>query len=226
MWRWSWPSTPAARKSRRRPKAKRRSKPHPFRPAGPGPERRHIAKMAELRLIVGLGNPVRHANTRQRRVSFAGLPCGGKGRRASGWSPKLFGETARADIGGRSVWLLKPSTWMNLSGKSVAAALRYWKIEPEQALLVHDELDLPPRRGSSSTAAMAARTACATPSSTWGTAGSTACGSASAIPGTRTGSLAGCSAAPARTTRCRSTVPSTRPSTRCRWRWPASSTRL
>jgi peptidyl-tRNA hydrolase, PTH1 family len=42
------------------------------------------------------------------------------------------------------VWLLKPATYMNLSGKSVCAALRYFKIEPEQALLAHDELDLPP----------------------------------------------------------------------------------
>ena len=52
---------------------------------------------------------------------------------------------------------------MNLSGKSVTAALRYWKIEPEQMLVAHDELDLTPAsRGSSSTAATAARTACAT----------------------------------------------------------------
>ena len=61
-----------------------------------------------------------------------------------GLESKLFGETARVDIGGHSVWLLKPATWMNLSGKSVAAALRYWKIEPEEALLAHDELDLAP----------------------------------------------------------------------------------
>ena len=42
------------------------------------------------------------------------------------------------------MWLLKPATFMNLSGKSVLAALQFWKIAPEQALLVHDELDLPP----------------------------------------------------------------------------------
>ncbi|KGQ19519.1 Peptidyl-tRNA hydrolase [Lysobacter dokdonensis DS-58] len=61
-----------------------------------------------------------------------------------GVESKLFGETAKVDIGGRQVWLLKPSTYMNLSGKSVTAALRYWKIEPEEALLAHDELDLAP----------------------------------------------------------------------------------
>ena len=47
-------------------------------------------------------------------------------------------------IAGHEGWLLKPATFMNLSGKSVLAALQFWKIEPEQALLVHDELDLPP----------------------------------------------------------------------------------
>ena len=57
---------------------------------------------------------------------------------------KLFGEACKVDIRGQGVWLLKPATFMNLSGKSVTAALRYWKIEPEQALLAHDELDLPP----------------------------------------------------------------------------------
>src|SRR5690606_20065445 len=51
---------------------------------------------------------------------------------------------AKIEFGGRSLWLLKPATYMNLSGKSVMAALRFWKIEPGQALLVHDELDLPP----------------------------------------------------------------------------------
>ena len=48
------------------------------------------------------------------------------------------------DIAGRTLWLLKPATFMNLSGKSVVAALRYWKIEPDEALLAHDDLDLPP----------------------------------------------------------------------------------
>jgi PTH1 family peptidyl-tRNA hydrolase len=61
-----------------------------------------------------------------------------------GLESKLFGESAKVEIAGRSVWLLKPATFMNLSGKSVTAALRYWKIEPEEALLAHDELDLPP----------------------------------------------------------------------------------
>ena len=49
---------------------------------------------------------------------------------------KLRGETVKVAIAGRSVWLLKPITFMNASGASVCAALRYWKIEPEEMLVV------------------------------------------------------------------------------------------
>lgn len=101
--------------------------------------------MAGLRLIVGLGNPgPEHARTRHnagfRFVDALAAKAGVPFRLDS----KLFGETAKIDIAGQPVWLLKPATFMNLSGKSVAAALRFWKFEPEQALLAHDELDLPP----------------------------------------------------------------------------------
>jgi PTH1 family peptidyl-tRNA hydrolase len=101
--------------------------------------------MAELRLIVGLGNPgAEYTRTRHNAgfwfVDALNAKYGGR----FGLESKLFGETSKIEIGGRPVWLLKPATFMNLSGKSVTAALRYWKIEPEEALLAHDELDLPP----------------------------------------------------------------------------------
>ncbi len=101
--------------------------------------------MSGLKLIVGLGNPgPEHARTRHnagfRFIDTLAASCGAR----FGLESKLFGETARIDIGGQSLWLLKPATYMNLSGKSVTAALRFWKIEPEQALLAHDELDLSP----------------------------------------------------------------------------------
>lgn len=101
--------------------------------------------MAGLRLIVGLGNPgAEHLRTRHNAgfwfVDSLALAAGAR----FGVESKLFGETAKVEIAGRPVWLLKPATFMNLSGKSIAAALRYWKIEPEEALVAHDELDLPP----------------------------------------------------------------------------------
>ena len=101
--------------------------------------------MAGLRLIVGLGNPgPEHARTRHNAgFRFVDTLAEKEGVRF-GLESKLFGETAKIHVGGEPVWLLKPSTYMNLSGKSVTAALRYWKIAPEEALLAHDELDRPP----------------------------------------------------------------------------------
>ncbi len=100
--------------------------------------------MAGLRLIVGLGNPgPEHTRTRHNAgfwlVDSLADRLGGR----FGLESKLFGETCKVDVAGTPVWLLKPATFMNLSGKSVTAALRYWKIEPEEMLVAHDELDLP-----------------------------------------------------------------------------------
>ena len=99
--------------------------------------------MAGLRLIVGLGNPgAEHARTRHNAGFWFIDALAEKLGVRFGLESKLHGETAKAHIGGATVWLLKPATFMNLSGRSVAAALRYWKIEPEECLLAHDELDL------------------------------------------------------------------------------------
>ncbi|GHH58298.1 MULTISPECIES: aminoacyl-tRNA hydrolase [Gammaproteobacteria] len=98
-----------------------------------------------LRLIVGLGNPgPEHAQTRH-NAGFHFVEALAR-REGARWSleSKLFGEVAKVAVAGQPVWLLKPATFMNLSGKSIAAALRFWKIEPEQMLVAHDELDLPP----------------------------------------------------------------------------------
>jgi PTH1 family peptidyl-tRNA hydrolase len=54
------------------------------------------------------------------------------------------GQVARGQVRGQTVWLLKPQTFMNLSGKSVAALARFFKIQPAEILVAHDELDLPP----------------------------------------------------------------------------------
>ena len=55
-----------------------------------------------------------------------------------------WGLAARVNVHGQSVWLLEPQTFMNLSGKSVAALARFFKIAPEEILVAHDELDMPP----------------------------------------------------------------------------------
>lgn len=101
--------------------------------------------MSSLRLIVGLGNPgAEHARTRHNAGFWFLDALAEKAGARFGLDSKLHGETAKAEIAGHSVWLLRPATFMNASGRSVAAALRYFKIEPEQALLAHDDLDLAP----------------------------------------------------------------------------------
>ena len=99
--------------------------------------------MAGIRLIVGLGNPgPEHARTRHNAGFWFVDALAERERARFGLESKLFGETAKVEIAGQPVWLLKPATFMNLSGKSVIAAQQFWKIAPEQTLVAHDELDL------------------------------------------------------------------------------------
>ncbi|MBD8900559.1 aminoacyl-tRNA hydrolase [Rhodanobacter sp. DHG33] len=99
--------------------------------------------MAGLRLIVGLGNPgAEYLRTRHNAgFWFVDALAAGQGERW-GFDGKLHGETCKLRIAGEPVWLLKPATFMNKSGIAVASALRYYKIEPEECLVAHDELDL------------------------------------------------------------------------------------
>ena len=183
--------------------------------------------MSGLKLIVGLGNPgAEHARTRHNAgFHFVEALAEKAGAR---WSvdAKLFGETCKVTIDGQGVWLLKPATFMNLSGKSVTAAQRFWKIAPEETLVAHDELDLPVGAARLKlTVGTVARTACVTPSACSAMASSTACAWVSAIPAARKRWSAGCSRVPPRTTRSCWTVASMRLLTCCRWPLPAITTR-
>jgi PTH1 family peptidyl-tRNA hydrolase len=101
--------------------------------------------MMGLRLIVGLGNPGAEYLRTRHNAGFwlvdALAQSAGIAFRGSG---KLQGEACQVAIGNDPVWLLKPATFVNASGRAVIAALRYYKIEPAQCLIVHDDLDLPP----------------------------------------------------------------------------------
>jgi peptidyl-tRNA hydrolase, PTH1 family len=101
--------------------------------------------MAGLRLLVGLGNPgIEHIRTRHNAgFWFIDALARREGARF-GMESKLHGESAKITLGGQALLLLKPTTFMNKSGIAVASALRYWKIEPEEMLVAHDDLDLPP----------------------------------------------------------------------------------
>lgn len=98
-----------------------------------------------IALIAGLGNPgPEYARTRHNAGFWfldALAEAQGVVLRAE---PKLHAEAARCVIGGQSLWLLKPSTFMNRSGQAIQAALGYYKLTAEQCLVVHDDLDLAP----------------------------------------------------------------------------------
>ena len=101
--------------------------------------------MESIRLIVGLGNPGREYERTRHNAGYWWVDAIA-GRKRARWSKesKFSGWVARVDEGDRDFWMLKPSTYMNESGRSVAAFLRFHKIEPADMLVVHDELDLPP----------------------------------------------------------------------------------
>lgn len=101
--------------------------------------------MSEIRLIAGLGNPGREYESTRHN---AGCWWVDELARSYGLTfkseAKFNGSVARGMVGAQEVWLLKPQTYMNHSGRSVAALAQFYKIEPAQLLVAHDELDLPP----------------------------------------------------------------------------------
>jgi peptidyl-tRNA hydrolase, PTH1 family len=101
--------------------------------------------MEQIRLIVGLGNPGREYEKTRHNAGFWWVDAIADRKRAA-WKreTKFSGYVARIEEGERDFWLLKPSTFMNESGRSVSAFLRFYRIEPGSMLVVHDELDLPP----------------------------------------------------------------------------------
>jgi PTH1 family peptidyl-tRNA hydrolase len=98
-------------------------------------------------LIVGLGNPgAKYEDTRHNAgFWFVDLLASEHGGRFSS-QRKLHGEAAEIVIAGRRIRLLKPTTYMNLSGQAVRAAVDFYKIPSENVLVAYDELDLPPGR--------------------------------------------------------------------------------
>jgi peptidyl-tRNA hydrolase, PTH1 family len=97
-----------------------------------------------LDLIVGLGNPDPEYETTRHNAGFWFVDMlARKHGGAFSRERKLQGEAAEVRIAGRRIRLLKPMTYMNLSGQSVSAAVNYYKIPLEHVLVAYDELDLP-----------------------------------------------------------------------------------
>ncbi|MGN6431790.1 MAG: aminoacyl-tRNA hydrolase [Gaiellaceae bacterium] len=92
-------------------------------------------------LIVGLGNPGREHERDRHNAGWLVLDELGHRLDAS-WRGKFSGQLAEVRLDGLRLALLKPETYMNLVGGSAAAAARYFKVEPERLLIVHDDVDL------------------------------------------------------------------------------------
>ena len=99
-----------------------------------------------IRLIVGLGNPGPEYEQTRHNAGFwlvdnlaSGLPSCRLQRES-----RFNGLVAKTAIGGREVWLAEPQTFMNRSGQTVGGLARFYKINPDEILVVHDELDIAP----------------------------------------------------------------------------------
>ena len=101
--------------------------------------------MSEIKLIVGLGNPGdKYTDTRHNTGEWLIERLARRFNVSLNPEIKFFGKTARTLVNGKEVRLLVPTTFMNLSGKAVGALASFYRIKPEEILVIHDELDLLP----------------------------------------------------------------------------------
>ena len=101
--------------------------------------------MSAIRLIVGLGNPGREYETTRHNTGYWWVDELARLQNLRFKNEaKFHGLTARGQLHGHEMLLLKPQTFMNVSGRAVGALAQFYKIAPAEILVVHDELDLPP----------------------------------------------------------------------------------
>src|SRR5438105_9381082 len=97
-------------------------------------------------LLVGLGNPGRSHAANRHNLGFMAVEAIAKRHNIGPWRPRFHGVTAEGVLGNERVLLLKPETYMNDSGRAVAAALHFYKGTPADVIVLHDEVDLPPAK--------------------------------------------------------------------------------
>lgn len=101
--------------------------------------------MSSIKLIVGLANPgAEYAATRHNAGAWYVDLLAQRHNQSLKEEAKFFGYTARLNLAGNDVRLLVPTTFMNLSGKAVAAMATFYRIAPEEILVAHDEMDMLP----------------------------------------------------------------------------------
>ena len=97
-----------------------------------------------MKLITGLGNPGAKYARNRHNIGFMAVERIAEDHGFSPWRAKFQGQLAEGRLGREKVLLLKPTTFMNRSGQAVGEALRFYKLGPEDLIVIHDELDLAP----------------------------------------------------------------------------------
>ena len=95
-------------------------------------------------LFVGLGNPGSKYASNRHNIGFMALDKIAEHNGFSPWRNKFQAKLSEGELGGEKVILLKPQTFMNLSGQSVGEAMRFYKLSPSDITVFHDELDIAP----------------------------------------------------------------------------------
>ena len=104
-----------------------------------------LISMPPMQLIAGLGNPgAQYARTLHNVGFWLVDALARQGNTAFRREPRFFGEVCEMNFTGQRVRLLKPETFMNLSGQSLLALIQFYRLPVESVLVVHDEIDLPP----------------------------------------------------------------------------------
>ncbi|SLN53755.1 Peptidyl-tRNA hydrolase [Roseovarius gaetbuli] len=97
-----------------------------------------------MQLFVGLGNPGAKYEKNRHNIGFMALDRIAEDHGFGPWRAKFQGHVSEGVLGGTKVILLKPGTFMNLSGQAVGEAIRFYKLTPGDVTVFHDELDLAP----------------------------------------------------------------------------------
>ncbi len=97
-----------------------------------------------MQIFVGLGNPGKQYSMNRHNIGFMALDAIADAHGFGPWKSKFQGLISEGRLGGDKVLLLKPETFMNRSGQSVGEAMRFYKSDPQDVTVFHDELDLAP----------------------------------------------------------------------------------
>ncbi|MGE3875531.1 MAG: aminoacyl-tRNA hydrolase, partial [Parvibaculaceae bacterium] len=97
-------------------------------------------------LLVGLGNPGPRYSANRHNIGFMAVDEIVRRHGFGAWRKRFQAETSEGTLGGERTLALKPQTYMNESGRAVGEAMRFYDLSPDDVVVLHDEIDLPPAK--------------------------------------------------------------------------------